>query len=78
MVRLRKDRKDQILNEKRRKLFTQEVAQLQSLILGDVVIDGAAEVFDKNSRRSHFYRICPLFQNDPDLFNRLVLEAAGS
>jgi hypothetical protein len=54
------------------------VAQLQSLILGDVVIDGAAEVFDKNSRRSHFYRICPLFQNDPDLFNRLVLEAAGS
>ena len=78
MVRLRKDRKDKILNEKRRKLFTQEAAQLQSFTLNDVVIDGAIEVFDKNSRRSHFYTLCPLFQQDPGLFRRLVSEVAAN
>ena len=63
MVRLRKDRKDQILNEKRRKLYTpsDEATQLFDITSNAVEIDCATEIVDKNSRRSHHYIICPLF-----------------
>lgn len=64
MVRLRKDRKDIILNEKRRKLYNHCETQHRqnSFTLSDVVIDSSIEViFDKDSRRCHLYRICPLF-----------------
>lgn len=54
------------------------MSTVQTLVLEDNDdINSTTVVYDKNSRQSHFYRICPPFQNDPALFQSLVLEAAA-
>lgn len=74
MVRLRKDKKNLILNEKRRKLYFQKDAT--GFAVPEITkIDQVAQNQATMMQQSH-YKMYPDFETNPNLMMSLVIEIA--